>query len=391
MTKEETFMKITIVCDVLGEENNGTSVATMNLVRYLKSQGHEVRILCGDQNRKNHENTFVVPNKNFGKALNNYVASAGVSLAKPDEDVILKAIDGVDIVHIMIPLSLGIATAKIAYEKNIPITAGFHMQAQNLTSYIKVNKVGFINGFVYKYIWKHLYQYVDGIHFPTEFIKDEFEKAIHKQTPAYVISNGVNKEVKKKDVQKPKELEDKFIILSIGRFAREKSHDTLIKAINYSKHKNNIQLIFAGQGGKEKLYHKLDKKLPVKPIYKFFSRQEIIDVINYSDLYVHPAEVELEGIACLEAIACGKVTIVSDSKLSATKNFAISPKCVFKCRNPKKLATCIDYWIEHEDERKEAEKEYLKNSVIFNQDECMKKMEDMMKGIIHEKQKAKRA
>lgn len=30
-------MKITIVCDVLGEENNGTTIAAMNLIRFLKS------------------------------------------------------------------------------------------------------------------------------------------------------------------------------------------------------------------------------------------------------------------------------------------------------------------------------------------------------------------
>lgn len=32
-------MKITIVCDVLGEENNGTTLAAMNLIRALKAGG----------------------------------------------------------------------------------------------------------------------------------------------------------------------------------------------------------------------------------------------------------------------------------------------------------------------------------------------------------------
>ena len=48
-------MKIAIVCDVLGEENNGTTIAAMNLIRYLKKQGHEVRIICADKNRENEE------------------------------------------------------------------------------------------------------------------------------------------------------------------------------------------------------------------------------------------------------------------------------------------------------------------------------------------------
>ena len=35
-------MIITVVCDVLGEENNGTTIAAMNLVRSLKKKGHNV-------------------------------------------------------------------------------------------------------------------------------------------------------------------------------------------------------------------------------------------------------------------------------------------------------------------------------------------------------------
>lgn len=38
-----------MVCDVLGEENNGTTIATMNLLNYLKHKGHEVRVLCADK------------------------------------------------------------------------------------------------------------------------------------------------------------------------------------------------------------------------------------------------------------------------------------------------------------------------------------------------------
>ena len=28
-------MKITVICDVLGQPNNGTTIATLNLIRYL--------------------------------------------------------------------------------------------------------------------------------------------------------------------------------------------------------------------------------------------------------------------------------------------------------------------------------------------------------------------
>lgn len=371
-------MIVTIVCDVLGEENNGTTIAAMNLIRYLKKQGHIVRILCADQNKKGQENCWVVPNMNFGKTLNKYVEKVGVTLAKPVEDIIRDCIKGSDVVHILIPLYLSMNAIKIAKEYDIPMTASFHMQAENLTSYFKLNNVKFINAAVYRIIYKYVYQYVDKIHFPTKFIEEIFEKNIKKTTPGCVISNGVNDYVKKENIEKPLEYQNKIVILTTGRYAREKSQDTLIKAIYHSKYKDKIQLILGGQGIKEKEYRKLAKNLPIQPLFKFYSRTEIIDVLNYSDIYVHPAEIELEGISCIEAIACGKLTIVSNSKLSATKEFAVDERCIFKCRKPKDLARVIDYWIDHPEEKKIIEDKYLHSALAFNQEKCMEKMEQML-------------
>ena len=101
-------MKIAIVCDIYGKENNGTAVVTYNLIRFLQEQGHNVRILCADQASKGKPNHYVVPNLNFGKRLNAYVAKVGVSLAKPDKRIICEALKGVDAVHIMVPLTLGL-------------------------------------------------------------------------------------------------------------------------------------------------------------------------------------------------------------------------------------------------------------------------------------------
>lgn len=374
-------MIVTVVCDVLGEENNGTTIAAVNLIKYLKSRQVTVRVLCADVNRKGEEDVFIVPRFNFGKPLNSYVDKVGVTLAKPDEEIVRSAVCGADIVHIMMPLSLGLCAVKIAREQGIPVTAGFHMQAENLTAYLKLNKVRPANRLVYRYIYDNLYRYADAIHYPTEFIRREFERNIGKATPAVVISNGVQGDVRKREVCKPPEYGDKIVILTTGRYAREKSQDTLIKAVGYSAYKDKIQLVLAGQGTKEKYYKKLAEKLPVAPVFKLFSREEITDAINYCDMYVHPAEIELEGIACLEAITCGKLTIVSDSELSATKGFAVDKKCVFGCRKPKDLARVIDYWIEHPEERAKCEEKYLASAGAFDREECMKKMQKFLRDV----------
>lgn len=45
-------MKITIICEVLGQPNNGTSVAAYNLINYLREEGHEVTVVCPDEDKK---------------------------------------------------------------------------------------------------------------------------------------------------------------------------------------------------------------------------------------------------------------------------------------------------------------------------------------------------
>lgn len=372
-------MKVLIVADVLGKENNGTTIACMNLIRYLNSVGDTVKVVCCDQDKKGLENYYVVSTINFGHLLNKVVEKNGVTIAKVDREVIEEAMTSVDVVHILLPFFLGRAALKIAMERHIPVTASFHCQAENLTSHLMLMNSKLANKATYKDFYNHFYKYVNAVHYPTDFIRKTFENSVKNKTNAYVISNGVNSFFGKKQVDKPQEYKDKFIILFIGRIAKEKSHKILIKAVSLSKYKDNIQLIFAGAGPREKEIKKYIKRCKInEPLMKFFSREELADVINYSDLYCHPAEIEIEAISCLEAISCGLVPVISDSKRSATNAFAIDDKCLFKCNNSQDLAQKIDYWIDHPEEKKEYQKKYLDYASEFEQNSCMERMRKML-------------
>ena len=374
-------MIVTIIADVLGDENNGTTTACMNLVRYLKKQGDEVRIVCSDIDKRNLEGYYIVDKINFGP-LNKIVERNNVSLAKIDKDILEEAIKGSDIVHIMLPFLLSIAAINIANSLNIPVTAGFHCQAENVTSHLGLMDNRLANKATYKLFYKLLYKKVQAIHYPTEFIRNIFENINKCKTNGYVISNGVHSRFISKNIKKPKELNDKFLILFTGRFSKEKSHKILIKAASKSKYKDKIQLIFAGQGPlHDRLIYESKKYKINIPIMKFFSKDELVDVINYCDLYCHPAEVEIEAIACLEAISCGLVPIIANSKKCATKSFALDEMNLFKCNDYNDLAKKIDYWIINENERIKRKEEYLNYSKIFNQDLCMEKMRNMLKEI----------
>ncbi len=380
-------MNITIICDVLGSETNGTTIAATNLIKYL-SKYHNVKVLCADQEKKGKQNYYVVPNLSLG-IFDKIIEKNNVTLAKPDINIIKESLKDAEHVHILLPFALGRKSLKVIKEMGLSTTAGFHCQAENFSSHFRLQNFMLFNKAIYKNFYNRFYKYIDAIHYPSEFIKNDFESFVKHKTNAYVISNGVNSNITKQVVNKPEELKDKIVILSTGRLAVEKAQNVLIKAIKYSKYKNKIQLIFAGQGPLENKYKRLAKKLPIYPIFKLYSREEMSDILNMSDMYIHPANIELEGIACLEAICAGKLVIVSDSKRSATQNFAVSQKCVFKHNNPKDLARVIDYFIEHPEEKKIFEEKYFQMAEQFNQEKCMKQMENMIIEVNKQKKEQK--
>ena len=366
-------MIITIVCDVLGQENNGTTIAAMNLIRYLESQNHTVKILCSQQ--ENPDNNFYMVGSRDFWIFNDYVKKNGVSLAKPDEDIIAKAIDGSDIVHIMLPFALGRKSAEYAYSKHIPVTAGFHVMAENFSSHIFMKNSSIVNRLTYAHFEK-MYKYCSAIHYPTQYLRDLFEK-IYGKTNGYVISNGVNSIFK--PIPHEFDLNNKITILYSGRYSKEKCQSVLIKAIDKSKYKNKIELILAGTGPMKEKLEKLAKKKNVNANFKFYAREEMVKVINTAYLYVHAADIEAEGISCLEAISCGVVPIICNSPKSATKFYALDERSLYKKNDYKELAKKIDYWIDNPSLREEASKKYIEMSKEkFDQTACMKKMEEML-------------
>lgn len=380
-------MRIAVVCDVLGEENNGTTVAAMNLIRFLRGRGHDVRVVCPDEKRRGQEGFFVVPQLNVGP-LNNYVRKNGVCIAVSDGLVLDSALRNIDVIHIMTPFFLGKAALEYGRKHQIPVTAGFHAQAENITNHLHLMNSRLVNDLTYKAMYRLVYQYVDAIHYPTQFIREVFEKEVGP-TKGYVISNGVNSRFVKMDVQRPREWADKFVILFTGRYGLEKSHRVLIDAAAQSRYEAKIQLIFAGEGPLRQELQAYGKKLTNPPVMRFYARDEMLRVINSADLYVHPAEIEIEAIACLEAISCGLVPVIADSPRSATRFFALEDNNLFHYNDPADLARKIEYWIDHPQERERCGKSYQGYTQQFEQRRCMEEMERMfMETIAGHKQKS---
>lgn len=369
-------MKIAVVCDVLGAGNNGTSVAANNLIEAMRKRGHSVNVICCDETRMGCEDYYVLPKRSFGP-FDGYVSKMGISLAKPVEYMLRSGIEGADVVHCMLPFKLSINAVRIAEELGIPVTAGFHCQAENFSEHLFMKNFALLNNYVYRRYYNKVFSHAACVHYPSQFIRDVFENATDK-TNGRVISNGVGDDFRCEPVAKPNALKGKFVILSTGRYSREKCHDVLIRAVGRSAHNSEIALIIAGQGPLEEHYRELAEREGVCDMrLGFIPRKDMPELVNCCDLYVHPAEAELEGIACLEAIRCGRPIVVSDSAKSATRTFVMDERGLFRNGKANSLADSIDYWIEHPEERGKAGRFYAESGIARRKEECMDDMERM--------------
>lgn len=373
-------MNVAIIADVLGQPNNGTSLATYNLINALKAKGHNVKVVCPDEDKKELEGYYIAPVNHLGPIIDKIIEKNGVVWAKGDDKVILQAIEDADVVHVEMAYSLGNRAAKLAKKLNKPLTASFHCQAENFTSHIFMMNSKLVNKITYKTFYKNLFSKCDAIHYPTQFIKDEFESQIKRETPAFVISNGVNKEFFGNE-RLPKS-GDKFEIICTGRFCAEKAQHVLIKAVAKSKHKDDIKIFFAGAGPDKKKLQSLVKKLGVDADFTFYDRESLKKRLLSGDLYVHTATAEIEAISCLEAIVSGLVPIICNSDKSATRNFAIDDNCLFKKGDPQDLADKIDYFYENRAVKDDYAERYKGMISAFNIETSMDKMEKMLLSVV---------
>ncbi|NLY60449.1 MAG: glycosyltransferase [Clostridiales bacterium] len=375
-------MIITLVNDTFGINNNGTTISAMRFAKSLAERGHMVRIVaCGDPDKSGIDpehgyELFYVPEL-VVPIISKIAHNHNTLFAKPDKSVLEKAIKGADIVHIYQPWPLGSQAEKIARKLGVPCIAAFHIQPENITYNIGLGWVPFLNHLVYYLLYLFFYHRFSHIHCPSKFIAAQL-RCHGYRAHLHVISNGVDPDFHPEPNSK-KGTDNLFNILMIGRLSPEKRQDVLIKAIRKSRYEKSIQLYFAGQGPKEGRLRRMGEKLTNPPIFGYYNKEELIGLIRNCDLYVHTSDIEIEGISCIEAFSCGLVPVISDSKRSATKQFALGPMNLFKAGNVSHLAQRIDTWIENPQGLMEIGNMYAQFAKKFSLENSIRKIEKVYK------------
>src|SRR5690606_27715924 len=169
-----------------------------------------------------------------------------------------------------------------------------------------------------------------------------------------------------------------FHIISTGRYAKEKNQILLLKAVNASKLKDQIKITLAGHGPKRDFLENYAKKHNLDVEFKFFKQEELIKALESAHLYVHAANIEIEAIACLEAIAVGLIPVIANARKSATKQFALTANNLFKPNDLNDLKEKIEYWLLNDDARLEAKVQYKSYTERFRLSYSVERFEEML-------------
>lgn len=374
--EEALFLKIILVIDIYDELNNGTSMTTYRFAEMLKKRGHEVHVLAAgslcEPAYKANEKQYILATKLAHKQ--------GFAFAEADEELFRRAFAGADVIHFLLPLWFEHKALKVAQEMNIPVSAAFHLQPDNVT-YIIHMPWDFLSVGVYKFFNRTFYKHFDHIHCPSRFIADQLVKNGYK-AKMHVISNGVDQAFAPPAV--PKEEGALFHILMVGRLSPEKRQRVLIDAVAKSKYAGRIQLHLAGRGPCKEALVKQGQALPHPPKFGFYEKEDLIRLIHSCDLYVHASYIEIEAISCMEAFACGLVPVICNSPKSATVQFALDDRSLFSPDDSDDLARKIDYWIEHPQERRAMSGAYAQQGERYRVSESVKAAEEMFAEVIRD-------
>ncbi|MBC8594093.1 glycosyltransferase [Oscillospiraceae bacterium N12] len=158
-----------------------------------------------------------------------------------------------------------------------------------------------------------------------------------------VISNGIdlNSIISDKEKFTHEELgipEDSKILIMVSRFTLAKDQKTLIKSMKYVL--KSVHLLLVGDGDTQESCRELASNLGLSNIHFLGKRDDIVKLMNSSDIGIQSSNWEGFGLTALEMMASGLPVIASD--VAGLKQVVEGAGLVFEVNNAFDLAQKIN-------------------------------------------------
>ncbi len=314
-------MRIGLFTDTYPPFINGVSTSVLMLKQGLEKLGHEVYVVTvNDESFSYKEEDGVLKIPSFPIGLMNFRQS-GIYPLKA-----LKIIKKwkLDIIHSHTEFSIGTFARLISKQLNIPLVHTYHTMYEEYIYYITKGYFDSASKKLVEYLTLFLCdKTIDELIVPTEKAKELFKDKYKVKRDVYVIPSGIDTaRFYKENIDKNEIINLKkdlglkktdFIVLYVGRIAKEKSIDFLINNFNsVLKQIPKSKMIIVGDGPDIKDLIDLAKKEGLENKIIFAGKAPWTDVPKYyslCDVFVTASKTETQGLTVMEAMGASKPVV----------------------------------------------------------------------------------
>lgn len=314
-------MRIGLFTDTYPPFINGVSTSVLMLKQGLEKLGHEVYVVTvNDESFSYKEEDGILKIPSFPIGLMNF-RQTGIYPIKAF-NIIKKW--KLDIIHSHTEFSIGTFARLISKQLNIPLVHTYHTMYEEYIYYITKGYFNSASKKLVEYLTLFLCdKTIDELIVPTEKTKELFKDKYKVKRDVYVIPSGIDTtRFYKENIDKNEIINLKkdlglkktdFIVLYVGRIAKEKSIDFLINNFNsVLKRIPKAKMIIVGDGPDIKDLIDLTRKKGLENKIIFTGKAPWTDVPKYyslCDLFVTASKTETQGLTVMEAMGASKPVV----------------------------------------------------------------------------------
>lgn len=226
-----------------------------------------------------------------------------------------------ELVHCHAIASMGLSAIKTAGDLDLPLVGTFHTMVPIATQYMARTELGrkVATAVAWKAV-KLFYTPFDLVTTPSKATAKLLEE--NGLPRVHAVPNGIdlhrfNPGLDKRKIRKKLEIKDteKMVIVT-GRLALEKNVDVVIKAIKLVESEIPVKLVVTGKGPAQQKCEKLVKDLGLRDqvvFTGFVPSQDVPFYCRAADCFATASNFETQGLALLEAMACGVPAVGANS------------------------------------------------------------------------------
>lgn len=308
-------MRIGLFSDTYPPQINGVATATKTLFDAFKRNNHQVYVITTNpfSNKVEFDGEVLrIPGITLKKLYSYKLAG----FIHPKVTKIIKKLR-LDIIHIQTEAGIGIYGRLLASKFKIPLVYTYHTMYVDYTYYFTKGILDPAAKGIVKKWTKYISSSVTEMTTPSLKTKNALrEYGVDRYIN--VIPNGINldmfeeKNIDHKYIKEFKDkfnLNDKYILLSLGRIAKEKSIDVLLesyKSFLENPIVDNTILLIVGDGPDKENLERLSIELGISNNVIFVGKvpHDKVPCFYYmSNLYISASTSETQGLTFIEAIA----------------------------------------------------------------------------------------